>query len=297
MPSNAILIAKHIDKSLNRQAKRSFTNAYGDHQLSISLSLDRFAINVLDIERNKHLALMAYALQEITDYDSLVKEIDILFAENELLKRYYPHVKLLFETPKSTLVPAALFDRSVLDQYLRFNHIIDRDDEIVYDKLTNLKSFNVFALPRTLNEKLREKFARFKIVHYASSLIESLLIATKNQLVKNTVFVNVRNYFFDIVYIEDEKLVFYNSFQYRTPEDFAYFLIFSIEQLKLNPENVIMIFMGDISKNSKLYEIAFKYIRNIEFINRNVFFSYSYVFDDIPDNYYYNLLNISQCEL
>ncbi|MEA3399321.1 MAG: DUF3822 family protein, partial [Patescibacteria group bacterium] len=41
----------------------------------------------------------------------------------------------------------------------------------------------------------------------------------------------------------------------------AYFLLFVLEQLKLNPEEIELIFIGAIEKSSNLYEIIFKYIR------------------------------------
>ena len=38
-------------------------------------------------------------------------------------------------------------------------------------------------------------------------------------------------------------------------------------------------------------------IRNIEFMERNDFFVYSYALDELPSHYFYNLLNANTCEL
>jgi hypothetical protein len=41
---------------------------------------------------------------------------------------------------------------------------------------------------------------------------------------------------FEII-IQNQKLLFFNSFDYQTPEDFIYYVLFTAEQLSLNPEN------------------------------------------------------------
>ncbi|MDZ7743516.1 MAG: DUF3822 family protein [Bacteroidota bacterium] len=295
MSASAILIANHTDKSLKREGKKS-TSDYKAYDLSIRVSLDGFSFVVYDTEKNRHLALKSYLLQEVKDYDELCQELQSLFNKDELLQRYYPNIKILFEGHKNTLIPYPLFDINELGNYLRFNHALSRNDEIMYDELVNLEAYNVFALPRPLKAFFTNKFTRYSIHNYLSSLIEVLLINHKNQNLGNTAFVNVRNSYFDIVTIEGNKLKHTSSFQYRTREDFAYYLLYVLHQSGLNPEDVRLIFLGEIDKNSNLYEIAYRYIRHIDFIGRNDFFRYSYVFDDVPVNYYYNLLNTTLCE-
>lgn len=298
MSANAIPIVSYADKSLTKESKRNYNEIYNlNHQLSIQLSLDGFAFNILDREKNKHLALFNYHLQEVNTFDDLTNEIDEIFSENELLTRYYPKVVVLVENQKSTLVPSPLFDSSSLQEYLKFNHFLHTSEEVAYDKISNLNAYNVFAVSSALKLKLREKFARYRLAHYSSALIESLLINTKNQIFNDIVFINVNLSIFDIIYIQNQKLIFYNSFKYHTPEDFIYFTIFSMEQLGLNPETTNTVLLGEIDKNSKLYEIAFKYIRNISFAERTDHYRYSYVLDEVQSHYFYSLLNLSRCEL
>lgn len=297
MSANAIPITSFIDKSLKKGSKKSVADYYKELFLSIRVSLDGFSFSVYEPEKNKHLALVSYLLQEIEDYDVLCEELNDIFSKEELLQRYYPKVNVLFESAKSTLIPLPLFDPNELKTYLKFNHALHPKEEVHYDKLINLEACNVYAVPKVLKEKLRDKFAKYNISNFNSSLIEVLLINHKNQNLNNTVFVNIRNSSFDVIYIDGLKLVLINTFRYRTKEDFAYFLLFVLNQLKLNPEEVKIVFMGEIDKNSNLYEIAYKYIRYIEFIERNDYFKYSYVFDDVPTNHQYNLLNVNMCEL
>jgi hypothetical protein len=76
-----------------------------------------------------------------------------------------------------------------------------------------------------------------------------------------------------------------------TPEDIAYYLIFVFEQLNLNPEEITLVLMGSVDRYSPVYDLLFRYIRNIDFAARNDSISYSYIFNEVPDHFYFSLLN------
>jgi hypothetical protein len=104
-------------------------------------------------------------------------------------------------------------------------------------------------------------------------------------------FVNVKEAFLDIVIIEDKQVIFFNTYAYKSTEDFIYFIIFVIEQLNLNPEYIELTFSGFIDKKSKLFEKAYTYIRHINFQKLPPVNNYSYLFNDVPTSYYFNLLS------
>ena len=80
-------------------------------------------------------------------------------------------------------------------------------------------------------------------------------------------YVNVSKHGLDIVFIDNEKLILSNSFEFYSKEDFIYHILFTFEQLKLDPNESPVYFTGNIYKASDLYKIAYKYIRNIEFLS------------------------------
>jgi len=87
-------------------------------------------------------------------------------------------------------------------------------------------------------------------------------------------YVNISHSIFDIVVIEDAKLLFYNIFEYQTKEDFIYYVLFTLEQLELNPEETIISLLGDIDKESSLFKVLYTYVRNICFLNsKNTIFN------------------------
>ena len=90
------------------------------------------------------------------------------------------------------------------------------------------------------------------------------------------VYINISFNHFEIIIIEKSKLILYNTFAYHSKEDFIYYILFTTEQLNLDPETVNLVFIGAISEHDDLYNIAYKYIRNISFGNRNDTYIYKY---------------------
>jgi hypothetical protein len=136
-----------------------------------------------------------------------------------------------------------------------------------------------------------------QIHHHSSVFIESFLLIKRHSIEPMQVFVNVHSGFFDMVVIHDRKLRFHNSFAYSTAEDFIYFVLFVFEQLKLLPEKVLVTLSGEILKNSAIYEIMYKYIRNLDFAVPIAQVNDSYILQDVAAYQYQTLFNTILCEL
>jgi hypothetical protein len=113
----------------------------------------------------------------------------------------------------------------------------------------------------------------------------------KNLITEKMIFLFVRTDSFNMMIFEKKQLVYSNAFHFRAPEDFIYFVIFVMEQLNLNPEEVPVTLLGSITKKSQIFDLLCKYIRNVEFAQRNESPGFSYVFNDVPGHSFYTLLN------
>ncbi len=296
LSSNIIRLRSYIDKAVVK-AENGYSDFNKNYSLSIQIALDGFSFCLLNADSNKYLAFESYAIQEIDNYEILAKELGELLESLDMIKRRFNRVNILFEGEKSTLIPNALFDENALGEYFKFSHKLNHDEEVRLDQLKNLEACNVYAFPKPLHELIKARFINYNIMHSRSSLIEGLIIKYKNQEVFQQIFVNVRPKSLDILFFQSYKLHFSNTFNYRTNEDFTYFLLNALEEHKLNPESINIHLMGEIDKSSFIYELLRKYIRNIDFMERNDFFTYSYALDELPSHYFYNLLNANTCEL
>ncbi|MEZ4782000.1 MAG: DUF3822 family protein [Flavobacteriaceae bacterium] len=86
---------------------------------------------------------------------------------------------------------------------------------------------------------------------------------------ETTMYVNVTEQHFEIIVLKGNNLILYNTFEYSTKEDFIYYILFTAEQLELDPEAFPLVLIGNISENDNFYNIAYTYIRHVSvFKNR-----------------------------
>ena len=161
------------------------------------------------------------------------------------------------------------------------------NDFIAYDELANSEIINVYIPFVNVNNFLLDTYESFTYKHSSTVLIENLLNEYKN-IEGSFCFVNVTGKYFEIVVIQNKKLALYNFFSFTTKEDFIYYILFTAEQLNLNPEEFELILMGDIEKESELYDIVYQYIRNIKFYVPN---NANLQLNEIPSHSNFTLLN------
>ncbi|OYQ36598.1 hypothetical protein CHU92_09680 [Flavobacterium cyanobacteriorum] len=185
-----------------------------------------------------------------------------LFVNYPELEERYDEVLVLHDNNFNTFVPHALFDDSFLGSYLQYNTKVFETDFFAYDSIGSYEIHNVYVPQANINNFLLDRFGSFEYKNTNSILVNKLLDASKN-IDTRQVYVHVQESHFEIVAARNQKLLLFNSFEYGTPEDFLYYLLFTLEQLQLNPENVRVWLLGKIGEDDVLFNIAYKYIRHV----------------------------------
>lgn len=272
-----------IDEAFDPKKTSSF-------QLILQISVDGILIAVNEKSKNKYIAFENYTFQNVYNFDIVPSLLDELAGDSKLIKHSYKSVTCVVVNNLSTLVPNPLFDEDRKKMYLKFNASLAGDELMLADNIKNLDAKNVFALPFSLKAKLDYLFKNVTYQHISTVLIESLLAENKNQTAKK-LFVHVQSSHFETIVIENKKLVFYNTFNHHSAEDFIYYLLFVCEQLQLNPENIEVVLLGEIEKSSAIYSTTQKYIRNLKLGERDNSADYSYQLQTLPKHYYFTLFN------
>jgi hypothetical protein len=282
--------------SLATVTDETFTKEDASHcHLSVEIGFDTLSFAVLDVKRNKYIALESFSLQKVFGPEALCAELKHFRETLPFLGYDFKSVGAGFVTSKFTLVPKPLFDEGHKLEYLTFNHKVDELTEtVLFDELKNCESILLFALPIQVKKTLEEIFKKPALHHQSGSLIELIISENKNKPAKKTV-VHIQASHFEIVVTEGKKLLFFNSFAYQSSEDFIYYLLFVCEQLNLNPEESEVYLCGEIERNSAIYSIVQKYIRNVSFTGRPEGYEYSYGFNNTARHFYYNLFSLYLC--
>ncbi|WP_040279013.1 DUF3822 family protein [Psychroserpens damuponensis] len=241
--------------------------------LSIQIRLSGLSFCILNrtsnvIEFIKHVLLEKKA----TPYE-LLNDLKNTIASHTEFQQPFDSVTCIYQNELSCLVPNELFDENNMADYLKFNAKILKTDFISFDHLVAAKSANVYVPLININNYIFETFGSFDYKHASSIMIETFLQQAL-QSSETTFCINVNDATFEIICTENKRLLFYNTFEYATKEDFIYYVLFTIEQLKLNPETIKISLTGNIKVDDSLYTILYKYIRFVEFLQPNYNFDF-----------------------
>lgn len=231
--------------------------------LSIQVSLSGLSFCVLNTDSNTILFFKQLRFdKKFTPANTLDKLVHC-FNTEEVLQQSFKSVKIIYENELSSLVPKPLFNKDYMADYLKFNSKILRTDYITYDAILANDSINVYVPYVNINNYIYDRFGAFEFKHFSTVLIESILTLEKHSS-STKMYANVCESHFEIIVVENNKLKLYNTFEYSTKEDFIYYILFTAEQLQLNPEEFQLLLIGDINTEDDLYKIAFNYVRNTE---------------------------------
>ncbi len=261
-----------ITKIEKKKSKHLALQQIENKQLSIQFSLDGFSFCVTDLDLLQHIIFLKYKFNnKILNPITVLSSIKKIFIEEPILQEKYNKVVVIHVNNFSTFVPKALFDKDNLANYIKFNNKIFESDFFTYDTIANQDMFAVYVPYVNINNFFIDQFGTFDYKHSSSILVEK----TANEYVKNNAtyfFINVAKNHFDIVVHRNKKLQLYNTFSYTTKEDFIYYILFVMEQLKLDVERIPLILLGEIKEGDTLYEELYKYIRNVSFLEENTMY-------------------------
>ena len=226
-----------------------------------------------DISSQNHIKLSILLLQNGLSFciknilDSNIEKEGFISNNEELIfsEKYetFDSINLAYVNNLNTFVPKSLFDINNMETYLKFNTKVLKNDSFCYDEITNFDIINVYVA-NNIDSKIEQNIEITNKSHFATTLVTKLLEQNKN-IATLQFFVHFMNDNFQIIIIENSKLIFYNSFNFTTEIDVLYYILFVAEQHQLNPEDFSLVLLGIIKEESKEYEIIYKYIRNVSF--------------------------------
>lgn len=229
-------------------------------KLSIQVSLNGLSFCVFDTITNKILVHNSVTFDKNQVIESQLWKA---FIDNTILSKPYDEIVVLHQNSINTFVPKSLFDKNNIASYLQYNVKVFETDFFAFDELSNYDIHNIYVPFVNINNFLLDQFESFDYKNVNSILVQKLLDQSKN-IEEKQVFVHVEENHFEIIIVKNQDLLLFNSHEYNTPEDFIYYILFTFEQLQLNPEIVTIKLLGKVSKEDPFFKIAYKFIRNCD---------------------------------
>ncbi len=242
------------------------TNLKSNNRLSVQFSLFGLSFLATNATTKEVVFYSEKNYKHALSPEELLIELTSSISQHLELQEHFTEVSAIYASTLYALVPTPFFDEKMASEYLKLNSKILATDFVAYDTLDN-KDVTIVYIPYVnINNYLFERFGNFKYYHSVTLLLKFILNIEKHTA-QPKLYINVGNGIFDIILLKDGDLLLCNTYEFKTPEDFIYYILFCLEQLKLNPDTIECALSGAIDKNNANYNILFTYIRHISFIN------------------------------
>ncbi|MDX5423545.1 MAG: DUF3822 family protein [Hymenobacteraceae bacterium] len=267
--------------------------------LYLSLSQKAIRLAIADTARNKFVVLEDYELITVFTPQQVAEQLRLISEENPLLQENgWNIIRVSFSNQHFTLVPETLYDPAHQQDYLRLHSELNPLHDLVFSyRHGALEVMNIFAVDAAVYQALQDIFPErpLQVLHQTSALIRSILHHAERTSPRS-VYSFVERNFVTILVVGPAGLEFCNVFHYLSPEDFIYYIIFVMQELKLNPEHDPITVWGDITLDSSLFNVLKKYIRHVKLGKKPADVEYSYKFHDMFEHRYFELYSQHLCE-
>lgn len=263
----------------------------GSMNLNLMLEDGRISAAIFNIDNTQLHEICSLTFNEPMQItQNSINEISFFLKDFDILKHHYAHVQIQVLNRLFTLVPNA-FSNGNLKEILEFNLGITNINKVQHSLINNSIDF-VYTYDLDLHLFLEKTFNTAKIEH--AGAVSADLFLKSALLKKSDVFLNIHDHVIELMVKRDKDLLFYNIFKWDSNEDILYFLLFSIEQFQLDQSTLLLSIAANLPTSHTLFELMKKYIRHIQFVSSKAI---DVPVENLPNHYYFNLLNYHLCEL
>jgi hypothetical protein len=229
-------------------------------RLSILIQQDGFSFYLHNDNAKtslKHACVEVNDLHLKTNLKLFEKELDEIFNLHQI-----KNVKLAFANELFSLVPSEYYKEDTKADYLKFNVQLFSEDHIVAEYISDIDAYLLFIPYMNYHNVLLEFVEEFDFVHFNQTLIEDTYKKQSENQQKMKVFVRQKQ--LDIVSFDGYNFKMCNTFSFNSDIDIIYYILFSIEELDFNQEDMVLNIFHEQQEHNWV-DVLKKYVKNIVF--------------------------------
>lgn len=281
--------------TISKIDERFDLNRIAHYIKSIQLCLDGFSYIVTDPDLHTHLVLRSYSFGSSLSLKRLAEVTKDLFLNEDILSLSKENFNLSFVSRPWAMVPEMLFDETKIDDILRVNFPENDYANTISKKVPGTEIVFASRIPNVLTDTIPSEFEMNIIPHQVALSFNAMQELSANKL-HSGLFLTVHDQFFDVMYIENNKIRFYNNFKYLQYADILYFTLAVIEELNLNPDESKVFLQGNELVKEIIPGELKLHIKHIYLDKNWRGLTYSHHFDQVPLYQYKLLTGIYACE-
>lgn len=272
----------------------------GNYNLYLSIGQDGLEICVVDTLTNRCLFLEHYSFYVSLSHDQLTSHLNWIYDNHLFLKAYrWNQIKVAHRGKAFTLVPKALFEEDEAVKYLQHLTDIRIDQTISHSHIESVDAMDVFLVETELIEWFEQIYTsspKLTFVHQTSALIEGLYRQKREAIGElSRIYLHIESNYLILTIFKDRNLEFCNVFPFKTEQDFLYYVLLVIDELRYFPDKTSVELSGSIEKDSGIYRLLDKYIQKVDisFDQHSMpWITFGAKFDKAPLYQYFDLFSL-----
>jgi len=252
---------------------------------------------ITDTRKDKIMLIEDYVMPDITSLDERVDCLECLFDDHHLLLAgFWNRINIMVKNRKFSLVPSRLFLPENVQDYIHLNTAVDPTLENFFHFSHELSDLtNVFAINKSVIHFLTKQTYPSKEIHFyhqSSSFIHGFqryFDSTPGKVIA----LYLDRFVLHIVYLRDGKFQFYNQYPIKKFNDYFRYIGYVIGEFSIDPHLDSFHIWGYLNKNSKHFNSLLSKYPTLTAGERPADLIMSYVFDEIPEHQYFDLLSLN----
>jgi hypothetical protein len=265
--------------------------------LCLEVGRDRFRFLVQD-SRRRGVYLEDYTFPSLLTDRPMVGILPDVFREHPILSAGSWHeIRIAVNSPSFTLVPKLLYRKEYAGSYLA----LMRGSTLPAHEFAQAYAhesegfLSVFNLEHPLADYFSEAYPLQPIsfVHQTGALIQATAHLDRQLLTPTNIHLYFEDEFVTIIYRKERQLRYCNRFGYKNVQDLAYYILYVLDELELNPETIHVLLYGEITPFAERYTELSRFLPNLTFGQSPSGLTLVKEFDELPEHRYLSLFGLS----
>lgn len=264
--------------------------------LSLEVGRDRFRFMVQD-KSGRGLYLNDYTFPSLLSDRSITGIMPDVFREHPVLSAGpWQEIRIGVNSPSFTLIPAPLFRKEYAGSYLalmrgsalpahEFAQSFAHQDE---------GFLSVFNLEHPLADFFSEVYPLQPItfVHQVGALILATADLDRHALTPDNIYLFFEDEFVTVIFRRNHQVHYCNRFGYKNVQDLTYYILYVLDEQKLDPAMIRVSLYGEITPFAEAYAELSRFLPYLTFGLTPPGLPLATDFNDLPDHRYLSLYGL-----
>ena len=264
--------------------------------LCIEVDERRIRFCIIKDENMECIWLEDYGFQMVLNKNDVFERLKKIFTGHLLWSsNHWKNVRIAINSHAFSLIPKLIFDKDSVQDYLEFamGDAVPGDERVLYHEVPIVHAYNVFSIPVLWYDWMANHFksSNISFYHLTSPLIIGALVSHAEHQEIRIASAYFEKDYFTLIVSEGQQLILCNRFRFSQPQELAYIILFTLEQLHFLPEEMKVLVYGEITLTSNLYRELSKFFPNLQIGKGPTTLKYNAQCSDIPGHRYFGLFN------